>query len=173
MSLWGNKDSKTATGTIAITTGGAVTGTGTAFTTEAKIGNTITAGGRDYQIVAIASNTAATVISGTNNGNGSLTAVSGGSTYALSEKPVFVAHESAETGGRSGNSSKVFGVNETEAGVAANRAKGLKTAGWVRYNTYTDAQGNTRNKSEVLVAGGSFTAAVTGDAADDSTVADS
>ena len=109
MSLWGNKDSKTATGTIAITTGGAVTGTGTAFTTEAKIGNTITAGGRDYQIVAIASNTAATVISGTNNGNGSVTAVTAGSSYALSEKPAFVAHESAQSAGRTGDSTKVFG----------------------------------------------------------------
>ena len=173
MALWGNKDSKTASGTIAISTAGAVTGTSTSFTTQARTGDYIIAGGRDYQIVAIASNTAATVIAGTNNGNGSLTAVSGGSTYALSEKPVFVAHESAETGGRSGNSSKVFGVNVTEAGVASNIAKGLNTPGWVRYNTYTDAQGNTRNKSEVLVAAGSFTAAVSSDAADDATVADS
>lgn len=172
MALWGNKDSKTATGTIAISTAGVVTGTGTLFTTEAKTGNTITAGGRDYQIVEITSNTAARVISGTNNGNNSLTAVSGGSSYALSEKPSFVAHESAETGGRSGNSSKVFGVDVTEAGVAANRAKGLQIPGWVRYNTYTDAQGNTRHKSEVLVASSSYTAAVMGDAADDATLAD-
>ena len=173
MALWGNKDSKTAAGTIAITTAGAVTGTGTAFTTAAKVGNTITASTREYQIVSITDDTHCTVISGTNNGNGSMTAVTAGTSYALSEKPAFVAHESAETGGRSGNSSKVFGINETEAGVAANRAKGLKTAGWVRYNTYTDAQGNTRHKSEVLVAGGSFTAAATGDAADDATEADS
>jgi hypothetical protein len=171
MALWGNKDSKTAAGTIAITTAGAVTGTGTAFTTAAKTGNYITAGGRDYQIVNIASDTAATVIAGTNNGNGAMTAVSGGSTYALSEKPAFVAHE-ASASGRSGDSSKVFGVNVTEAGVAANQAKGLNTPGWVRYNTYTDAQGNTRNKSEVLVAASSFTAAVAGDAADDATLAD-
>ena len=172
MALWGNKDSKTASGTIAISTAGAVTGTGTSFTTQAKTGDYITASGRDYQIVAIASNTAATVIAGTNNGNGSMTAVTAGTSYALSEKPAFVAHESAETGGRSGNSSKVFGVDETEARVAANRAKGLKASGWVRYNTYTDAQGNTRNKVEVLVAGGSFAAATTGDAADDATLAD-
>jgi hypothetical protein len=172
MALWGNKDSKTAAGTIAITTAGAVTGTGTAFTTAAKTGNYITAGGRDYQIVNIASDTAATVIAGTNNGNGTMTAVSGGSTYALSEKPSYVAHESAGTTGRSGDSSRVFGVDVTEAGVAANRAKGLQTPGWVRYNTYTDAQGNTRHKSEVLVASSSYTAAVMGDAADDATLAD-
>jgi hypothetical protein len=171
MALWGNKDSKTASGTVSITTAGAVTGVGTAFTTQAKTGNFMTVNGNEYQIVNIADDTHCTVISGTNNGNGSVTAKTA-QAYALSEKPAFVAHESAETGGRSGNSSKVFGVDETEARVAANRAKGLKTAGWVRYNTYTDAQGNVRNKSEVLVAGGSFTAAVTGDAADDATLAD-
>lgn len=174
MALWGNKDSKTATGTIAISTAGVVTGTSTLFTTEAKTGNYITAGGRDYQIVEITSNTAARVIAGTNNGNGTVTAVTAGSSYALSEKPVFVAHESAASNGSSGKSEAVFGVNVTEAGVAANRAKGLKTAGWTRYNTYTDAQGNVRNKVEVLVAGrGDFTAALAGDAADDATLADS
>ena len=178
MALWGNKDSKTAAGTIAITTAGAVTGTGTAFTTAAKVGNTITASTREYQIVSITDDTHCTVISGTNNGNGSMTAVTAGTSYALSEKPAFVPHESAETAGRSGNSSKVFGVNVTEAGVAENRAKGIKTPGWTRYTTYTDAQGNTRNKVEVLVAGsasstGDFTAAAAGDAADDATVADS
>jgi hypothetical protein len=171
MALWGNKDSKTAAGTVSITTAGAVTGSGTAFTTAAKTGNYMTVNSNEYQIVAIADDTHCTVISGTNNGNGTVTAKTA-QAYALSEKPVFVAHEAAQNG-RAGDSTKVFGINETEAGVAANRAKGLKTAGWVRYNTYTDAQGNTRNKSEVLVAGGSFTAAVTGDAADDAVLADS
>ena len=171
MALWGNKDSKTATGTVSITTAGAVTGVGTAFTTEAKVGNTMTVTGNEYQIVEITSNTAARVISGTNNGNGAVTAKTA-QAFALSEKPVFVAHEAAGQQGRAGDSSKVFGVNVTEANVASNRAKGLNTPGWVRYNTYTDAQGNTRNKSEVLVAASYFTAAVAGDAADDATVAD-
>jgi hypothetical protein len=172
MALWGNKDSKTATGTVSITTAGAVTGVGTSFTTEAKIGNTMTVTGNEYQIVEITSNTAARVIAGTNNGNGTVTAKTSQS-FALSEKPSYVAHESAGQQGRAGDSSKVFGVNVTEAGVAANRAKGLNTPGWVRYNTYTDAQGNTRNKSEVLVAASSFTVAVSADAADDATLADS
>lgn len=171
MALWGNKDSKTASGTVSITTAGAVTGVGTAFTTQAKTGNYITVNSNEYQIVAIADDTHCTVISGKNNGNNSVTAKTA-QAYALSEKPVFVAHESAETGGRAGDSTKVFGVDETEARVASNRAKGLKASGWVRYNTYTDAQGNTRNKVEVLVAGGSFAAATTGDAADDAVLAD-
>jgi hypothetical protein len=131
----------------------------------------MTVTGTESQIIAIASNTACTVVAGTNNGNGLVTAKSAQS-YALSEKPVFVAHESADSSWVSGNSSKVFGVNVTEAAVAANIAKGLNTPGWVRYNTYTDSAGATRNKSEVLVAAGSFTVAVAGDAADDATVAD-
>lgn len=49
------------------------------------------------------------------------------------------------------------GIDVTEAKVTANIAKGLNTPGWVQYRTYTDAQGNTRNKSEVLVALSSLT----------------
>ena len=62
----------------------------------------------------------------------------------------------------------VYGVSLSEAEVASNRAKGIKTPGWVKYTTYTDAQGNTRNKSEVLVALNNMT----GDANDDAVVAD-
>ena len=171
MALWGNKDIKTSTGTVSITTAGAVTGTSTLFTTEAKIGNTMLVTGTEYQIVNITSPTACTVIAGNNNGNGLVTAKTAQS-YSLSEKPSYVAHGSADSASIMGNSAKVFGVNETEAAVASNKAKGIAHAGWVRYHTYTDAQGNTRNKSEVLVAGGGFTSAITADAADDATVAD-
>lgn len=62
-----------------------------------------------------------------------------------------------------------FGVDVTEAKTATNRAKGINTPGWVKYTTYTDAQGRTRHKSEVLVAIPSMTL----DAADDAVVADS
>jgi hypothetical protein len=119
MALWGNKDSKTASGTVSIDNTGAVTGSSTAFTTEAKIGNTIKAGGVDYQIVSITDDTTAKVIMGKNNGNGAVTTASGAS-YALSEKPTFVAHESSQHSGfgASGDSNKVFGVDTTEAEFA-------------------------------------------------------
>lgn len=55
------------------------------------------------------------------------------------------------------------GVSVVEATQAANIAKGINTPGWVKYTTYTDAQGNVRNKSEVLVA----MASMTGDSATD------
>jgi hypothetical protein len=113
MALWGNRDSKTASGTIAIATNGAVTGSSTAFTTQAKIGNTITADGRDYVITAITSDTACTVQSGVNGG--SITAVTSGTSYRLSEKPVFVSQsESATSSGDTGSSVKVFGVDTNE-----------------------------------------------------------
>ena len=62
MSGWGNKDDKTSTGTIALSAAGAVTGTSTAFTTEAAVGDILTANSIDFRITAIASNTACTVV---------------------------------------------------------------------------------------------------------------
>ena len=60
------------------------------------------------------------------------------------------------------------GVDVSEETVTANKGKGMQHAGWVKINTYTDQHGNTRYKSETLVAAGSMTL----DASDDSTVAD-
>lgn len=49
------------------------------------------------------------------------------------------------------DAAKVYFIDTTEAGVAANRAKGLQTPGWNLFTTYTDAGGNTRYKVETLV----------------------
>lgn len=52
---------------------------------------------------------------------------------------------------------EVIGVDIAEAQQSTARAKGIKTPGWVKTTTYTDAQGNTRNKTETIVAfGGNF-----------------
>lgn len=61
-----------------------------------------------------------------------------------------------------------FGVAATEEAVTANKAKGMQHPGWVTVRSYTDQHGNTRYKSETLVAAGSMT----GDALDDATVVD-
>jgi hypothetical protein len=115
MALWGNRDSKSATGTIAIATNGAVTGSSTLFTTEAKIGNTIYSDGKQYVITTITSDTAATVESATNGG--AIAAVTSGASYTLSEKPVFVSmSESSTSSGDTGNAVKVFGVDTTANG---------------------------------------------------------
>jgi hypothetical protein len=127
MALWGNKDSKTASGTVSIADTGVVTGSSTAFTTQAKIGNTIRAAGVDYQIVTITSDTVAKVIMGTNNGNGTVTTCSAQS-YTLSEKPAFVAHESASSSAVSGASSSVFGVDGTEESAGGDNVTGVAVA---------------------------------------------
>lgn len=155
MALWGNKDDKGAnSGTIAINTSGAVTGTGTAFTTQAAVGNFITASNVDYIITAISNNTIATVRSGTNGG--SIAAVGAGNTYILSEKPLYVAYADA-TGITSNN---IFGVDTTEAGVAGNGKK-VAHAGWVVRKLGTGNRAG-RVQFETLVAMGS----ISGDAED-------
>ena len=66
--------------------------------------------------------------------------------------------------------SVTYGVDTTEESVAANKAKGVQHSGWVRNVTYTDAQGNVRNKTETLVAMGSMVQAGGDLAADDTTI---
>ena len=115
MSLWGKNDGKTAAGTIAIAANGAVTGSSTAFTTAAKVGDYIRSGGEDYLISAITSNTAATVIAGVPGAT--LTAVGSGASYTLSEKCKFATSEATSTNGIHGDPTKVFGVDTTEIGA--------------------------------------------------------
>tara|TARA_A200000159_G_C7155939_1_gene269223 strand:- start:39 stop:620 length:582 start_codon:yes stop_codon:yes gene_type:complete len=42
-------------------------------------------------------------------------------------------------------------VDNTEAALAENKARGLNAPGWWSYYTYTDCEGNTRHKAEMLV----------------------
>jgi hypothetical protein len=146
MAQWGNKDSKTATGTVAITTGGAVTGSSTLFTTEAKIGNTIRVAGEDYQIVKITNNTTATVIPGKNGA--AMTLVNAGASYTLSEKPAFVPHEGRSpfgTSGILGDSTKVYGVDVIEIKAGGDNVTEVAIAnagtGYVEATTVTFSGG--------------------------------
>jgi len=132
MALWGNKDSKSATGTVSIANTGVVTGSSTLFTTEAKVGNALLANAVEYQIVSITSNTVAKVIMGTNNGNGTVTTCSAQS-YTLSEKPVSVAHQSADSFSM-GRSNLVFGVDATESAAGGDNVSAVSVvSGGARY----------------------------------------
>lgn len=158
MALFGNKDTKAITGTVDVSNGSpTVTGTGTAFLSELKSGNTlfITSSGniQEYRVASITSDTVLT-LQGNFGGASQATA-----TITANEQPASILVADLES---------VFGVSVAEASVAANKAKGINTAGWVKYKTHTDSQGTTRHKAETLVAMGS----ITGDAADDSVVAD-
>lgn len=43
-------------------------------------------------------------------------------------------------------------IDDTEATIPANKARGLTAPGWWKYITYTDASGRTRHKAQHLVA---------------------
>ena len=81
-----------------------------------------------------------------------------GNTDAEGSKPKYL-----NTAGKAA----VEGISAAEAAVAANKAKGVHHAGWVTTLTYTDAQGNTRNKTETLVAMSTITG---DDNTDDTTI---
>lgn len=83
-----------------------------------------------------------------------------GNTDQASDKPKFL---------NTTDKAATYGVSVAEARLANNRAAGLKTQGWSKTATYTDAQGNTRNKTEILVALGSD---ISSDATDDTVVGD-
>jgi hypothetical protein len=154
MALWGNRDSFSIAGTVAVVnTSSTVTGTNSTFTTQLELGDSIFINGRHRKVVGIASDTSLTIDAAWDTANAS------GVTITGQDSPKYVLNSDI-----SGN--LIFGVNSTEAAVANNQSRGLNTPGWVRYKTYTDANSRVRHKSEVLVAFSSLS----GDANTDDTI---
>ena len=71
-----------------------------------------------------------------------------GKTDTLADAPKWL---NADDPNKSNDLDNVFFVDLEEAGVIANRNKGLKTPGWNLYFQYVDQNGNTRRKAEPLV----------------------
>lgn len=139
MPLWGNDDSKAVTGTVAVTQNSkTVTGTGTTFTTQLAAGQTLVIVSVEYRIESISSNTSLTLVTAYTATTAS------GLTVTANEQPAYVPEADL---------SKVYGISTGEAQNATNKAKGIVTPGWVRYETYNNVGGITRNKTETLVAG--------------------
>lgn len=74
-----------------------------------------------------------------------------GKTDTLADAPKWL-EDDANNPNKSNDLDNAVLVDTEEAGVAANRAKGLKTPGWNLYHTYTDQNGVTRHKAESLCA---------------------
>lgn len=130
MSGWGNKDDKTSAGTIAITTAGVVTGTSTNFDPELQVGDYLKeAGGQEFICTARTSDTAAEVVLAD---GGTITAVSAGTNFTISEKPKYVSNYSD---GGTITTTDVYGVDEDEIAAARGDGKGLAHAGWVHVKT--------------------------------------
>ena len=148
MPLWGTRDSFSITGTVAfVEDSTAVVGTSTAFTTELDLGDVIiNSAGAKYKVVGITDDENLTIAPAYATANAS------GQTITGQDAPKFLASEGATIQAVD----KIFGVDSTEA-VAQ-----TTDPGWVYVNSYTDANGNSRVKREVIVAASSFT----GDAED-------
>jgi len=192
MALWGNKDLVYSDGTVDVNLGTKqITGTvGVVTFTTAGIstGNVVTVGaGATYGYAVVTGFTSTTISIASTAGFVSGLSTVTGSTYAVSEEPLYTvvdsvyrAPESKSTGFSTDPVfTGVFGVDQIEVGIAATTAVGGKNAayavahsGWVGVTTYIDTHGRLRVKSEVLVAGGISTAAAN-DAADDARFPDS
>lgn len=159
MALWGTRDSFSITGTVSVSNN-ATTVTGnanTVFTTQLNIGDTLVINGRRRRVDSISAANNLTIGTAWNTAN-----VSAG-TITAQDTPVYVTAEEI-------SSNNIIGVDTTEAGITANKARGINTPGWTKYVTYTDMHGNTRYKTEPLVVLG---AGVSSDAPDDTIAADS
>ena len=152
MSSWGNKDDIASPGTVSLS-GLTVTGSGTFFANNYSSGQVIEiTGAGDAVINAITNATSMTIVSNTEITVGSIS----GAAYTVSEKPVYVIDTDTNI-----VADDVFGVSVAEQGVTT---ANTHHAGWVRIgDRYTDANGNIRQKSEVLVA----MSTITSDADDD------
>ena len=171
MSLWGTKDTVYSTGKVNCTTAGVLTKESGSIAWTA--GNGIKVG----QVVTLATD-------GSGPGQGIIKSIDSATQLTLSNLDLpgaftDVSYEIRETpvaevrGGNFGIN-EIFGVDTTEITVA-NAASGEARkyapahAGWVGITTYTDQHGNTRIKTETLVAGSS----ISGDSTDDTILPDS
>jgi hypothetical protein len=178
MALWGNKDLVYSAGTVSVnldtkTVVGEV-GVTTFTTSGIDAGDVITVGaGATYGYAVITGITSTTLsIASTANFVSGLTTVPAGTTYFVSQEPIYTLGDSiykapeSKTVGYSTSPvfTGVFGVDSVEVGVAATTPYAVTHSGWVGITTYVDTHGNLRVKHEVLVAGGILS---TSDAPDD------
>ena len=143
MSAWGNLDNLAATGTVTVVSGeSTVTGSGTAFTSNIKAGDSVTIASNKYRVTNVGNATSLTI------DPVSATSTSGATAY-VQQGPKFIANVTAQNTYTIQN---VYGISADEVGVPENKARNINQPGWAHYVTYTDAHGQTRYKTETLVA---------------------
>ena len=158
MATWGLRDSFAITGTIAaVNTSTTITGTNTTFTTALDVGDGLVINGKRRKVVGITSNTVLTIDTAWDVANAS------GVTITGQDLPKYVT--TAEI-----VANNIVGIDNTEAGIANNRIRGLSTPGWNKYVTYSDMHGTTRHKTEPLIV---ISGGLSGDAPDDTVAEDS
>jgi len=155
MSLWGNNDSVTVSGTVAITKNsnaktGNVVGTSTSFDTKVKPGNYIIASGNTYVVTTVGNSTFMTVRSGKNGVD--IVEIGAGNTYNIQQGPAFIPFESSDHAATGqpimGNAELVYGVDTTEMAVT--------NGSIIAYTTTFAGSGYSANA--VVTVGGNATA---------------
>lgn len=170
MALWGNKDLVYNEGTVSVNLEtGVVNGTVgvTTFTSAVSEGDVITVGtGATYGYAVVIGVTSTTLsIASTDGFVAGLTTVPSGTSYFVSQEPIYTVVDSvyrapeAKTSGFSTSpvTTGIFGVDEIEVSIASTTAYSVTHGGWVGITSYIDMHGNLRVKNEVLVAGGILT----------------
>ena len=162
MALWGNKDNLNigGIGTVYVSDWdtNTVTGSGTTFTNFAA-GDVIRFGDfkgtyyGDAVIKSITSNTVLTIASteGLDPNLGVFATGYGATTFVVSQLPVYTTSDSSFKEPNSDYTKAVYAVNADNIDATGVLSPG-PGAGWVGVQTYTQADGTLRVKSEVLVA---------------------
>jgi hypothetical protein len=145
MSSWGNLDNVAAAGTVYVATANAnaVLGVSTYFTVNVKAGDYITIASNKYQVEQVVSNTVIYLTSA------AATDSAGVAAY-IQQGPKYVSNVS--TVQNTYTIQNIYGVDRVEVEVTENKNRNFSQPGWTHYNTYTTEQGETRYKTEVLVA---------------------
>lgn len=151
MSQWGKLDNIGLAGTVTAAQGFAnVESSSPDFTQpNVSVGDALIIDGVAYRVDSIESNTALT-----------LDTVYTGTSGASKPANVQQSPKDISSLGWTANADytiplskrNVYGVDRDEVADTGNKANGISHTGWVYYDTYTTTQGETRNKSEVLVA---------------------
>ena len=182
MSLWGDKDLVTSTGTISIDFASkTVTGSGTTFTdhgvTQGDVINVGAGATYGFAVVDSVASNGSLAIYSTDYFVAGVTTVPASTAFEISQEPLYAMADTAyaapevQTGLSTNPVTRVvYGIDEIEAGIAATTAYAVTHSGWVGITSYIDMHGNLRVKNEVLVAGGILT---TSDADDDTVFPDS
>jgi len=155
MALWGNNDSKTASGYANISSNGFVNGTSSTFQTQARVGDFISMANNDYMIISITSNTAAQVVGPSQSATVTAQA---NAAYVLSEKPKSGLLDDGyhNQGYSSGTTNTIYGMDTTESGT---------TNGAIREVVFISyGSGYQSNATLTLTGGVGNTVAATGNA---------
>ena len=150
MALWGTKDTVYSTGTVDVDVSAGTleknTGSINFNSGGVSVGDVVTVGVNtcDAIITGITSATKLTITTD-NLGDTDFSKV----VYEIRQKPKSTLHDSNYGVG------EIFGVDPAEQAAAREDKSQYRPAhaGWVGITSYTDQHGNTRVKTEVLVAG--------------------